>query len=118
MTATLFDIPSAPVADETAALLDLIAGDPLHERDRATIVRAIVAEAHVHGPVLDPNRLRSRLRDEHGKSIVYPRVVGAVMQALARAGVLEPAGWVTSTDRESGNAGRPARRWRLVGDPR
>lgn len=49
----LFSLPSAPVPDDTAALLDLIAGDPIHDRDRAVIVRAVVAEAHSRGGRVD-----------------------------------------------------------------
>lgn len=113
MTDTLFDLPSAPVTDDTAALLDLIAGDPIHQRDRATIVRAIVAEAHANAGRVDPNRLRARLADENGEPRVYPRLVGAVVSALAQRRVLVADGWVVSTDRRGGNAGRPARRWRL-----
>jgi len=114
MSATLFDVPSAPVADETAALLDLIAGDPIHERDRRVIVRAIVAEAHASAGRIDPNRLRARLADPAGGPTVYPRVIGAVVQALAQRRVLVADGWVVSTDRRGGNAGRPARIWKLV----
>lgn len=114
----LFSMPSAPVSEEIDALLCLIAGDPVHDSDRRVIVAAILAEARARGPRLDPNRLRARLRDEHGRSKVNPRVVGGVMHALARARVLRPDGWVTSTDREGRNAGRPARVWALVGDPR
>lgn len=109
----LFDLPGASVPDDVADLLDLIAGDPLHARDRAKVIRAIVAEAAGHGGLVDPNRLRSRLADEHGVPTVYPRVVGAVVSALAQRRKLEPAGWVTSTDRHGKNAGRPARVWRL-----
>ena len=112
MTETLFDLPSAPVTDETAAILDLLCMDPIHARDRATIVRAIVAEAHARGGRVDPNRLRARLCDENGNLRVYPRVVGATVHALVRAGVLVPDGWVTSTDRRGRNAGKPARAYR------
>lgn len=114
---TLFDVPSVPVPDDTANLLQLIAGDPIHANDRRRIVRAIVAEAHSAGGRVDPNRLRARLADPHGQLTVYPRLVGAVVGCLARAGVLEPDGYVVSTDRAGRNAGRPARRYRLRSVP-
>lgn len=109
----LFDLPDAPVPIDVADLLQLIAGDPVHARDRKKIVQAIVAEAAAHGGLVDPNRLRARLADEHGRPTVYPRVVGAVVSCLAQRRAIEPAGYVKSTDRHGKNAGRPARVWRL-----
>jgi len=46
--------------------------------------------------------------------VVYPRLLGAIYQALAKKGVLEFAGWTTSTDTRGRNAGRPARSYRLT----
>lgn len=100
--------PSSPVDPDTAELLELIHGDPLHDRDRAEIVEAILAEAAEHDGVVDPNGVRSRLGDH-----VFPRLVGAVYNSLARRGVLTVDGWTVSTDRRGRNAGRPCRRYRL-----
>lgn len=119
MTATLpLYFPSAPVADETAALLDLIAGDPLHEPDRRVIVAAIVHVARAHGGRVDMNAVRAELVDGNNNMVVYPRVIGAVVSALAQRGVLVADGWTVSEDRRGGNAGKPQRLYRLVGDPR
>jgi hypothetical protein len=105
--------PSAPVDAATADLLDLIASDRLHADDSATVVAAIRATAAEHAGVVDPNRVRALLRNEHG-SVVTPQVIGATYQALAKAGVLVADGWVITEGSTSGNNGRPARRYRLV----
>ena len=106
-------IPHAPVDPRTAALLDLIAGDPRHEGDRAEIVRAILETADQHGGVIDPNVLRSKLRNDWG-STVYHKVIGAVVRSLACAGALRFDGWVITEGSTTGNSGKPARRYRLV----
>jgi len=95
--------------DETAAILRLVSGDPIHERDRAAVVAAIVAAAQEDDGYVDPNLVRSRLSGR-----VYPRVTGATYYALRRAGVLEPAGWTVSTDTAGRNTGKPCRMYRLA----
>ena len=105
MTAT---IPSTGVPTAVADLLDLIAGDPLHERDREAVVTAI--RDSVTDGFVDPNVVRELI-----PTWVYPRVVGAVYHSLAAAGVIAPHDWVISTDRRGKNSGRPARRYRWIG---
>lgn len=97
------------IDDETAAILRLVHGDRIHERDRAEVVRAIVAAAEDDDGLVDPGEVRLRLSGR-----AYPRVVGATYAALRRAGVLVPVGWTISTDVSGGNAGRPARTYRLA----
>lgn len=116
MTATLFDIPSAPVDAATASLLDLIAYDPIHQRDRATVVAAVVRTAQDNGGVVDPNHLRPLLWNEHGCT-VDPHVIGATVRALSLSGALVFTGWVETTGSTSGNNGRPARAYRLTHSP-
>ena len=106
-------IPHAPVDPRTAALLDLIAGDPRHEGDRAEIVRAILETADQHDGVIDPNVLRSKLRNDWG-STVYHKVIGAVVQALAKRGALRFDGWVVTEGSRTGNNGKPQRRYTLT----
>lgn len=118
MTADLlFDVPGQSVDDQTAALLLDVAGRPEHDADRRRIVAAIVRDARDHGGRVDPNRVRARLANADGALTVRPQVVGAVYQALTRTKHLAPHGYVTSTDRHGGNAGRPLRGWRLVINP-
>lgn len=105
--------PSSPVDTLTAATLALIAGDPIHSRDRELIVRAVHAEAEAHAGVIDPNRLRARLTGEHGL-VVYHACIGATIQSLRKAGVIEAHGWTVNTDSHGRNVGKPARVWRLV----
>lgn len=116
MTETLpFDVqyPSHRVTDETTAILRLLDGDPIHRDDKARIVSAIVYAAVHGGGYVDSNLVRSRLTNEHGLT-VYPRLIGSTYHSLAALGVLEPAGWITNEDTRGRNAGRPARRWRMV----
>ena len=112
----LFDVPRATVDERTASLLALIAGDPLHQRDREVIVAAIVAEAEEHEGRVNPNRVRERLRLPGSREFaVYPRVIGAVYLSLKAHGYLEQDRdrWVTSTDAPGGNAGKPTPVYRL-----
>ena len=99
--------PSSPVDSLTADTLALIAGDPIHSRDRELIVRAVHAEAAENAGEIDPNRLRARLTGEHGL-MVTPCMVGPTIQALCKAGVIRKAGYVITTGSTSGNSGRPA----------
>lgn len=113
---TLTGIPSAPVDDRTASLLALLEGDPIHSDDRRRVVEAIQQAARDDMfDRVDPNAVRALLTDEHGNSTVYPACIGAVVQSLARRGVLRADGWVVTTGSRSGNNGRPARRYRLTG---
>lgn len=100
--------PSAAVNPGTAELLELISGDPLHDSDRAAVIGAILSVGRDDGGVVDPNEVRARL-----DTTVYPRVVGAVYQSLAKRGVLVADGWVISKDRRGRNSGKPCRRYRL-----
>jgi hypothetical protein len=97
-----------------ASLLDLIATDPLHRGDRERVEAAIREDASAHSGHVDPNRVRAALSNTHGLD-VYPRVMSATYSALRRAGVIVPDGWTVNTDRAGGNAGKPARTYRLVG---
>lgn len=102
------NFPSSPVDADTAAILDLIHGDPLHDRDRAAVIGAIVSVARDSGGVVDPNAVRERLA-----GLVFPRLVGAVYQSLAKRGVLVAEGWTISRDKVGRNSGKPCRRYRL-----
>ena len=114
MTATqlnLLDVAYAAGPDShTVAVLALIAGDPVHARDREAIVDAIRASVDYQG-LTSSNGWRPLL-----PAWVYPRVVGATVNALTKAGVLVPTGhWVTSDDIKGRNSGRPARVYRWNG---
>jgi hypothetical protein len=116
MTAqALFDVPSHGVDDQTRSLLDLMVGDPIHAEDRQRIVLAIVRDARQHAGRVDMNRVRTHLmRPGSTHLVVYPRLVGAVVSALASRGVLVPNGWTINEDRHGKNSGKPLRAWRLT----
>ena len=115
---TLFDAPHAePVDEQTASLLALIDGDPIHAADRAVIVEAILRAAAENAGEVCPNRLRALLTDDRGNSRVFPNVIGSVIFSLRKRGVLVEIGWRTTTDSKSGNSGKPARVHRLVKRP-
>jgi hypothetical protein len=91
----------------TQALLDLIHGDPIHDRDREAVIDAIRAAVRDDGTVCG-NDWRRLI-----PAWVYPRVIGATVNALARAGVLRATGeWVASDDFAGRNSGKPVRVYR------
>lgn len=103
--------PSSSVDVDTARILRRIHGAEKYADDREAVVEAIVRASLDGFGYIDPNVVRYYLRGQEIKR----RVVGAVYHALARAEVIEPAGWVISDDVEGRNAGKPARTWRLIG---
>lgn len=106
----LLDTAYATGADpQTAAILELIAGDPLHDRDREAIVDAIRASVRPDGTV-SGNDWRGLI-----PTWVYSRVIGATVHALATRGVLEHVGWVVSDDTGGRNSGKPSKVYRWHG---
>lgn len=112
MTATLQLDLLAPVPDPARdALLALICGDPAHEADRGAVLDAIRASVRDDGTV-SSNDFRSRI-----PTWAHPQTVGAVVNALGRAGVLAFTGdWEMSTDTRSRNASKPVRRYHWRAD--
>lgn len=107
-------IPHAPVDERTAATLDAVATDRVHEDDRAVVERVIREVARDHGDVIDPNVLRARLAAE--PRAPYPAVIGATVAAMKRRGQLVHAGWVITEGSDSGNNGKPAARYTFHAD--
>lgn len=101
--------PSAPVDQQTADTLGLIAGDRVHRTDRQIILDAIETVAARNGGDVDPNELRAEVT-----GLVQPNVIGATIHALTRAGRLVVTGWTVTTHSTSGNTGRPCRTYRLA----
>ena len=112
MNAAQAELPFGPADPDTQAILDLIAGDPCHRRDRAAVVEAIRATAKAHHGQVNPNAVRPRI-----PASVQPRVIGATYNALAKAHVIAQDGWVKSTDAKGRNSGRPVRCYRWIGGP-
>lgn len=102
-------IPSAPVDTDTTDTLALMRLDPRHNTDRQIIAAAVEMVAEANDGIVDPNELRSLVTGR-----VQPNVIGAVVQGLAKRGVLEPHGFTVTTGSTSGNNGRPCRVWRWV----
>lgn len=115
LTAAGSSTPTIPpgavsVGADTTAILRLVDGDPIHERDRELIVSAIVETGRAHRlHLVNPNVVRSRLAGS-----VHPRCVGPVYGALRHAKVIEPVGWTVSTDTGGRNVGKPLRLYRLA----
>ena len=101
--------PSAPVDQQTADTLGLIAADRVHRTDRQIILAAIEIVAARNGGDVDPNELRAEVT-----GLVQPNVIGATIHALTRAGRLVVTGWTVTTHSTSGNTGRPCRTYRLA----
>jgi hypothetical protein len=95
----------------TADLLDLLAIDPLHDRSRAEVERAIWSVAVDYDGRIDPNEVRRRL-----PAWVRPQQVGPTYRAMVLRGDIEPSGWTTSDDAKGRNSGKPARTYRVVAE--
>lgn len=107
MTTQIDLLGTTPVDAERDAILDLIAGDPVHARDREVVVTAIRDSVRSDGTV-SANAWRPLVAGR-----VYSRVIGAVVHALVRAGVLVPTGqYERSTDTAGRNAGKPTTQYR------
>lgn len=102
----------APVDDDTADLLSLVANDKMHPRPAeewdifvAALRRAADADSRI-----DPNVLRPLLRNE-----VAPRRIGAFTNRAKAEGLIADTGeWQTSDDTEGRNGGKPCRVYRLT----
>jgi hypothetical protein len=92
----------------TQGILECIAGDRIHQRDREAIITAIRASVRPNGTV-SSNDWRPLI-----PTWVYPKVVGATVSALKKAGNLrhEENEWVISDDVKGRNSGRPTRLYR------
>lgn len=92
----------------TAAILDLMHGDPVHDRDREAVISAVRAS------VVD-----GLTSGNHWRPLVprwcYPACVGATIHALVRMGHLVPTGeWLMSDDAAGRNIGKPCKQYRWV----
>jgi hypothetical protein len=105
--------PDPQIAPQPAKLLELIAGDPIHERDRERIVASIHDDAAQHDGRISANRVRRALTNEHGR-IVLPQLIGATYSCLARSGAIKVAGWEVSDDAAGHHQGTVIRTWRLA----
>lgn len=105
--------PDTQPAPRPAKLLELIAGDPLHKRDRERIIVAISDDASRHDGRVSANRVRRALMNDHGL-VVLPQVIGATYSCLARSGAIKVAGHEVSDDTSGHHQGTVIRTWRLA----
>ena len=112
MTAPTF----APVDEDTADLLDLIAADadrlPWSEREWASFKEGLETAAIVSArfPLISQTVLRN-----HCRLFITPHNVGPFTKRALREGLIEWTGdWEPSTDTKGRNSGKPVRiyRWR------
>lgn len=109
MTSQLSLLDPVCEPDEHTNVCALIDGDPVHARDRAAVVEAVVAAGQRLG-VISANDWRDAVPDW-----VYPKVIGAVTSGLIAADVLVPLpDPVRSDDRKGRNSGRWISRYRYV----
>jgi len=85
----------------TRAVLSLIEGDPMHEKGREAIIKAIIETAEAHQGVVSNNEMRGRI-----PAWVSPQLIGAVIGGLTHRGVLKVVGENVSDDRRAGNGGK------------
>ena len=94
------------VDPDTAALLDLMDGDPIHARDREAVIDAIRAAVRPDGTVCS-NDWRGLI-----PQWVFHRVIGATVHALINRKILRATGeWEISDDTIGKNSGKPVRRY-------
>lgn len=95
-----------PTATE---IVELVVGDPSHERETRAVLAAIQADFDAHGTV-NVNRVRP-----HIPTWVYPRVVSATYGALRNRKLLVPTGeWVSNNDAKGRNIGKPQKVYKLT----
>lgn len=95
---------------EITAITSLMDGDPLHARDRAAVVTAILTDGRSHNGQVDPNRVRDTL-----PPWVYPRSIGSTYRVLLHHEVLVFEGrWTENLDGKGRNIGKPQRLYRLA----
>lgn len=103
----------APVDDDAADLLSLVAGDksgPWADEEWHRFTQALEAASDLDGRI-DPNFLRPLLRGS-----VAPNRIGAFTNRAKAEGLIAWGGeWVTSDDTEGRNSGKPARVYRWLG---
>lgn len=103
----------APVDSGTGDLLDLLANEhpaTPQERDEWVFFINILHGFSRPTGFIDQNNVREELR---GK--VKANRVGAFYRRALLEGLIEPAGWVVSTDTVGKNSGRPCRMYRWLG---
>lgn len=103
----------APVDDDTASLLDLIAEDPRVEHDYRLFLNACEEVALGHG-IVTVNAVRSLLTATNGDLRIRPQRLSAFWRKAELDGHLARTGeWDICQGSGSGNNGRPQprRRW-------
>jgi hypothetical protein len=96
------------VDDSTADLLTLVATTDEAEQQWDEFLTALKFIASRNDGRVMPNQMRQMVR-----GVIAPQRIGAFTNRAARAGLIVADGWETSDDSLSGNAGKPARVWRL-----
>ena len=104
---TQLDIFTDYSRNDQAAVLNLIASDPLHAKDKAAIIEAIRCAVRSDGTV-SGNEWRQHMPD------VLPKLIGATVSQLVAKGVLTFHSWEQSTDTAGRNGGKMCRRYRWV----
>jgi hypothetical protein len=106
--------PAAPIAGETEATVDLVAGDWRADEDWRRFEAACRAVAlHWGNGNVNPNDVRVALT-RHGELTISPRRLSAFYhRAAGKAGFLDFSHWGISDDHKGRNAGKPCRIYRL-----
>lgn len=120
--AIALDDVAQPVDVETSAKLHLVSHDWRSEQDwerfehacRTTATPALSDLSSQLVLIVDPNLVRSWLSNEYGL-MIEPRRYSSFWHRASKGkdAFLSPDGWVTNTDKTSGNRGKPLRRYRL-----
>lgn len=116
MTASWSEIfPSLPITGETAATVAIVANDWRSDEDWAAFKEACRLAALERGDgLVNPNRVRWYLTNEHGLVVAPRRLSAFWARATAKNGFMDNTSeWVVNDDHKGGNAGKPIRLRRL-----
>lgn len=95
-------------------ITDAAAAPRLHNDDHLRIREAIQADAHTHGGLIDQNRVRARLTNEHGLT-VDPHQLSGTYSRMRREQLIERSDqWSVNDDKRGRNAGKPVLMWRWI----
>lgn len=93
--------PARKRRGEKKSVLELIAADPIHARDKQNVLEAVKAAAREHGDKFSANEVRPFIAPW-----VFNRCVGPTYRLLRDRRVLVEVGATRSDDGEGRNSGR------------
>ena len=106
--------PSASIAGDTKATVELVANDWLADRSWRLFEASCRYIAEYNDDLVDPNLVRADLTNYSGDLCIEPRRYSSFWsRAAGKSGFLDFSHWGVNEDHEGGNAGKPCRIYKL-----